>query len=167
MTTSQLSPTTRAILAGGLAAGVLDGVDAIVAFKAVLGLGPVAIYQFVASGMLGSSAFSGGIPAALVGLGVHFLIAFTAAAVFVLASRRIPELRRHWLAAGAAFGLGVYVVMTYVVIPLSQIPPSPFSLPLFLNGVIGHALFVGLPIAWSAARFAPAASEELEAAHAH
>jgi len=143
----------RAIAMGGLAAGVLDAIDAVVAFKAVLGFDPVPIYQFVASGMLGPRAFAGGTATALVGLGIHFLIAFSAAAVFVLASARWRGLVRHFAGAGMLYGVGVFVVMSYVVIPLSRIPAAPFSLPLFLNGIIGHALLVGLPIAYAAKRY--------------
>lgn len=137
----------RSILVGGLAAGILDALDAIVAFKVVLGFDPVPIYQFVASGLLGPSAFSGGWSAALLGLVVHFAIAVAAAAVFTLASVRVPALRRHAVASGAGFGVAVWAVMNLVVIPLSRIPASPFSLPLLLNGILGHALLVGIPIA--------------------
>jgi hypothetical protein len=147
------SPVVRAIVTGGLLAGVLDAVDAIVAFKLVLGFDPVPIYQFVASGMLGPSAFQGGLATAGVGLAVHFLIAFSAATAFVVASARVPVLLRSHVASGAAFGVGVWAVMNLIVIPLSKIPPSSFSLPLFLNGIIGHALFVGLPIAYAARRY--------------
>ncbi len=153
----------KAILAGGLAAAILDAVDAIVAFKVVLGFDPIPIYQFVASGMLGPSAFSGGIASALVGVAVHFTVAFSAAAAFVLASRRLPILRERFLASGAAFGVGVYMVMNYVVIPLSRIPPSPFSLALFLNGIIGHALLVGIPIAYAARRLLSTSTSEARA----
>jgi hypothetical protein len=37
--------------------------------------------------------------------------------------------------------------MNYVVIPLSLIPSAPFNLVLFINGMFGHALLVGLPSA--------------------
>lgn len=43
--------------------------------------------------------------------------------------------------------------MNFLVL-LSAVPKSPFSLPLSLNGVFGHAIFVGLPIAWFARRSA-------------
>lgn len=142
----------RAIVAGGLVAGVLDALDAIVAFKLVLGFDPVPIYQFVASGALGPAAFSGGLATAALGLAIHFVIAFSAAAVFTLASVRWRALVTRPAVTGAAFGVLVYLVMTHVVVPLSKIPASPFSLPLALNGVIGHALLVGLPIAVAARR---------------
>jgi hypothetical protein len=143
----------QAIAVGGLAVGVLDAVDALVAYKLAYGMSPLAIYQFVASGLLGQQAYAGGVPAALLGLLVHFLIAFTAAAVFVLASERLPRLRREAVAWGLSYGVVVFLVMGFLVIPASRIPPSTPTLPLLLNGVIGHALLVGLPIALAARRY--------------
>ena len=116
---------------------MLDAVDALVAYKLAFGMTPVAIYQFVASGLLGQAAYAGGAATALLGLAMHFLVAFSAAAVFVLASERLPQLRRDAVGWGLAFGVGVFVVMSFVVIPLSRIPASTPPLPLILNGVIG------------------------------
>jgi hypothetical protein len=143
----------QAIVAGGLLVAVLDGLDAVLAYKLAFGMTPVAIYQFVASGLLGQAAYAGGMATALLGLAIHVLIAVSAAAVFVLASERLPQLRRHSVRWGLGFGVAVFVVMGFVVIPLSRIPASPPSLPLLANGVLGHALLVGLPIALAARRF--------------
>lgn len=142
----------RATVKGGLVAGLLDAVDAIIAFKLVLGLAPIPIYQFVASGIVGSKAFTGGLATAALGLAIHFLIAFTAAAVYNVAALRMTALKARYASCGLAFGFFVYAFMNYLVIPLSAIPPSSFSLPLFINGVAGHALLVGLPIAFFASR---------------
>jgi hypothetical protein len=46
----------------------------------------------------------------------------------------------------------VFFFMNYGVLPLSAVGSAPFSLGMFLNGVFGHALFVGLPIALFAKR---------------
>jgi hypothetical protein len=46
-------------------------------------------------------AFQGGLATAALGLGLHFFIAFTAAAVFYAASRKLPTLQRHGLIWGA------------------------------------------------------------------
>ena len=147
------SGRVKAILVGGLVAAVLDAVDALVAYRLAFGMTPAAIYQFVASGLLGKAAFARGAPTALLGLGIHFLIAFTVAAMFVLASERLLWLRRDPVGWGLVYGLLVFLVMNIVVIPLSRIPASPLSLPLLLNGAIGHALLVGLPISRAARRF--------------
>ena len=143
----------QAIVAGGLLVAVLDAADALVAYKLAFGMSPVAIYQFVASGLLGKGAFAGGVGTALVGVAVHLLVAFTAATVFVLASERLPFLRRDAVGWGLGFGVAVFLVMNLVVIPLSRIPASVPTLPLLINGVVGHALLVGLPIALSARHY--------------
>ena len=143
----------RAIVAGGLVAAVLDAADALVAYKLAYGMSPLVIYQFVASGLLGKAAYAGGAASALLGLAVHFLVAFTAATVFVLVSERFPGLRRAAVGWGLAFGVGVFAVMSFVVIPLSRIGASVPPPPLVVNGVLAHALLVGLPIALAARRF--------------
>jgi len=151
--TSPVRSLVSAVLVGGSAVAVLDGLDAIAAFGLVLGLDPVQIYQYVASGMLGPDAFTGGVPTALLGVAVHCLIAVAAASAFSFAALRAPRLVERPALSGSLFGVSVFVFMNYVVTPLSLAPPSEFSLPLFLNGVLGHVVFVGLPIAYAARRY--------------
>lgn len=88
---------------------------------------------------------------------LHFVVAFCIATVYYLAARNIPFLVRLPVASGLVFGVLAHLVMKYVVIPLSAIGTvAPYTLPNFLNSVIGHALLVGLPVAliatWSAKR---------------
>ena len=72
--------------------------------------------------------------------------------MFVLATRRSEILKIHAVLAGLLYGTAVYFFMNYLVLPLSAVAASTFHLGLFLNGVIGHALFVGLPISLFARR---------------
>jgi predicted permease len=144
----RMRPAARAILGGGLCAGILDAVDAVVFFRAT----PLRVFQSIARGLLGSSAFDGGLATAALGVFLHFLIATTAAAVYWAASRRLRLLVRHPVACGLGYGVAVYFFMNYVVLPLSLAPAAAFRWPAFLNGVIGHALLVGLPIALIARR---------------
>lgn len=160
--TSRRGAAIRAVVVAGAVVGILDGIDAVVALRLALGLDPVTIYQFVASGALGPSAFRGGLATALLGVFVHFVIAFAAAAVFTAAATRIDALTQHYAVSGLAYGVGVYFFMNYVVIPLSKIPASAPSLALFLNGVIGHALLVGVPTAYFARRYLAAESRSAE-----
>lgn len=149
------SPLTipKAILWSGLVAGVLDATDGVIAFG-FKDLNPIQVLQYIASGLLGPSSFEGGLGTAALGTIFHFFVAFVAAAVYVLASRRIPALNRRPILFGLLYGVAVYFFMNYLVLPLSAVAPSPFSFGLFLNGVIGHAVFVGLPIALYARRAA-------------
>ena len=142
----------KPILFAGLVVGILDGIDAIIAYKLVLGFDPVPIYQFVASGLLGQSAYLMGATSFLIGVAVHFLVAFTASAFYFAAATKLAWLNQNAFLSGIVYGIGVWTFMNFVVTPLSQIPASPFNLALFINGVVGHALFVGLPISLIARR---------------
>lgn len=136
---------------GGLVAGVLDAVDSVVAFG-LKGQNPIQVLQYVASGLLGTSAFHGGLATAGLGALLHFFISFVVAAVFYAASLKLSVLYRKPLAYGFVYGAAVYLFMNYVVLPLSAVPKTPFSLSLFLNGVVGHGLLIGFVIAWFAQR---------------
>jgi uncharacterized membrane protein YagU involved in acid resistance len=141
----------QAIVWSGIVVGVLDALDGVVAFG-LLGMNPMQVLQYIASGALGPSAFQGGWATAGLGVLLHFFIAFVVAAIYVLASRFAHALRLQPVAWGLLYGALVYLVMTYGVLPLSAVGKSAFSPGLFLNGIIGHALFVGLPIALYARR---------------
>jgi hypothetical protein len=136
----------RAILYGGLAAGVLDALDATI-FNVLRGVSAMRVWQYVASGALGRASFGGGLKTAAFGLSLHFLIASILAGIYYGASLYLPILLRWALMWGLVYGVAVYFVMNYVVTPLSAAPPLTFALAPFINGVAGHALLVGLPIA--------------------
>lgn len=138
----------QTILYGGLIIGILDNLDANIALGLLKGLSPLRILQTIASGLLGPAAYRGGVTTALLGVALHFLIAFTVATVYWFASRRVTGLRSHPIVWGMLYGVGVYLVMNFVVLPLSAMAHGPFSLPIFMNGIIGHAFLVGLPIGW-------------------
>lgn len=147
------------ILYGGLAVGILDGLFALVFYALIRGANPMRIFQTVAGGILGrSTAHEGGTKTFLLGVLLHFVVATCIAAVFYLASRMLPVLIRHAVVSGLLYGMAAYLVMNYVVVPLSAIrrSPGPIRLPIFLTEIIGHALLVGLPIALLARRSAKA-----------
>ena len=142
------------ILYGGLVVGVLDGLFALIYYGLILGAKPMRIFQSVASGLLGRASFEGGTPTFLLGILLHFVVAACITAIYYAASLKLPVLIRHAVVCGLIYGLISYLGMNYVVIPLSAVGPRQFSLPVFLTAIIGHALFVGLPIGlitrWSA-----------------
>ena len=142
------------ILYGGLAVGILDGLFALIFYGLILGIKPMRIFQPVASGLIGKTSFEGGVPTLLLGILLHFVVASCIAAVYYAASLKFPVLINQAVVCGLIYGMIAYLGMNYVVIPLSAVGPRGFSLPIFLTGIIGHALLVGLPIGlltrWSA-----------------
>ena len=147
----QALTNVQAIFWGGLIAGVLDAIDGVIAYG-TQGLNPIQVLQYIASGALGKSAFQGGLVTAALGAVFHFSIAWLVATIFVLASQRLEILKTHAVLAGLLYGAAVYFFMNYLVLPISAVASTTFQLGLFLNGVIGHAIFIGLPISLFARR---------------
>ncbi len=143
----------KAALWGGLVAGAVDIIYACVFSYLRSGVTPDGVLKFVASGLIGiEGARAGGSAAAALGLFLHFLIAVIAAALYVLASVRLPVLREKAVAAGAVFGVLMYLAMNYVVAPLSLAPHKLPGLTLAMyTGVLVHILF-GVIIAVAARR---------------
>jgi hypothetical protein len=150
---------TRALVVGTLAVGVLDILDAFVFFGLRSGAQPIRILQSIASGVLGRDAYQGGIFAAMLGLFLHFVIAFGVVAVYLAATRLIPALNRRPVLSGLMYGVVVYAVMNLIVVPLSAaaLGSGPTPLVVRVNGVLIHVLGVGLPAALVAARVKQAA----------
>jgi hypothetical protein len=147
-----MSGPLEAIVWGGAACAILDGVAASVQF-ALKGIEPLRIWQGVASGVLGETAFRRGWASGSLGLLLHSVIAFTATAVFVEACPRLPFLAQAWWISGPLYGVLVFLVMNLIVVPLSARPKRPASSQVIIVQLIVHVLFVGLPIAMAANRF--------------
>jgi hypothetical protein len=145
------------ILYGGLVVGILDGLFALVFYWLILGVQPVRIFQSIAAGLLGRASYEGGTQTFLLGLLLHFVVATCIAAVYYAASLKLPVLIRHPVASGVVYGMLAYLVMNYVVIPLSAIGSRPSPPPgVFLPALAAHAFLVGLPVALLARRSAQA-----------
>lgn len=148
------TPPSRAFAAiflGGLLAGLFDITQAFVGFG-LLGARPFRILQHIAGGIFGVRAYQMGWTSAVLGFLLHFTIAFTAAAVYYLASRKIGMLIDRPVLSGLIYGELVFLFMYFVVLPLSAWGPAQFNIVTYLTGPIGHPLLVGLPIALSVQR---------------
>jgi uncharacterized membrane protein YagU involved in acid resistance len=90
---------------------------------------------------------------AALGLACHYVIAFSAATAYYVASRRLPVLQQHAVVCGVLYGVAVYFFMNRVVVPLSAARRSPFSWEMMFIGVAIHIFCIGLPIALLVRRF--------------
>ena len=150
-TIATTSPTTRNSLLrlsviGGFICGTADVIIYHWFVQNVLGGVPlITLYQYIASGALGESAFAGGIPTALLGVLFHFIFSIVIAGVFILGVDRIPLLRRHIIPGSLLYGFGVFIVMNMIVTPLSATPPLPTpTTSELLVTIIVHILVAGL-----------------------
>jgi hypothetical protein len=141
----------RTIGITGLIVGAMDITAAIIQATS-RGATAMRLLQFVASGLIGQKAFQGGAGTAALGLGLHFVIAFTLVTVFYIASRSFIFLRRYAVVSGLVYGLIVFGVMNLIVLPLSAARPR-HSLTGDLIQIGIHMFIIGLPTSLLVRRF--------------
>ncbi len=153
----------KAILAGGLIAGMLDIVYACTVSFLADGVSPLRVLQYIAGGLVGlAHSMQGGLATAILGLALHFGITLGMAAIFVAATRWLPQVQRWPIVAGVFYGLATWVAMNFVVVPLSAIGDRPQSPNWQMIGQIAaHIFLVGIPIALAARRVTDAARHRL------
>ncbi|MGB9429458.1 MAG: hypothetical protein WCC11_06215 [Gammaproteobacteria bacterium] len=114
-------PVLTAILLGGLIGGTIDIGSAALINR----FSPVVILHAIASGLIGKASFSGGAATAFLGLLLQWSMALLIAAIYMTATARIPGMRRRWRSTGIIAGVVIFIVMNYVVVPLSAAPFRP------------------------------------------
>jgi hypothetical protein len=137
-----------AIAVGGLVAGALDITQACILFGWDIPL-------LIAGGLLGQRAFNGGAPTYVLGVLLHFFIAFSFAAFYYAVSRKLGFLKEHALVCGLFYGAAVEEVMRLIVLPLCALHArGPYQLHDLIQGLLVHMVVVGLPISFSVRWFA-------------
>jgi hypothetical protein len=152
---SPSQPVLKAMAACILIAGTLDMSDALI-FYGIRGVPAQRLLQVIASGLIGASALKHGLSAAALGLAIHYCITTAWSAIFIVASLRLQALRRFAVVSGLLYGLLIYAVMNYVVLPHTKVVGhAPFRVATFVNGVAALVFCMGLPIAIITRRFLP------------
>jgi hypothetical protein len=143
-----------AALCGGLVAGTLD-----IGMAALLNsVSPLVALLFIASGILGKTAYHAGLAGVLLGLGLQWVMSLVIAAIYIFGSRRLTLaknlLKNSWALGGVLYGFAIFFVMSYIVVPFSAAVPKPvFTLQTFAENLLAMTVF-GLIIAFFAHRFA-------------
>ena len=152
--TSQSRPTfTRAVLTTGLIAGTLDILAACLSAYIQRGMTPEKLLQFVASGLFGADAFTGGAKMAVAGLIMHFMIATSWTLLYYLLYPRLNILQKNKFVSGIIYGAFVWVMMNRLILPFTAIPKSPFNLTSAFIGMVILMLMIGMPNAFRAQRY--------------
>jgi hypothetical protein len=141
----------RAIVTAGLVVGVLDISSAFVIWWQ-RGVASQRGLQGIAAGFLGGNSYEGGMATAGLGLALHFFVAFVVVSVFYLASRKIPFLKKQPLVSGAFYGIGVYIVMYWFVLP-TAFPTFRHRLWNELLAIAIHISLIGWPTAFIVRRY--------------
>lgn len=129
-----MTSDTRAAIKATACAGFTAGTIDIGAACLINWLSPVVILHAIASGVLGRPSFHGGAASAVLGLFLQWGMALVIAGVYVAAARRLPWLTRRWIATGIVYGFVIFVIMNYLVVPLSAAaPPHYFTMQHLLH----------------------------------
>lgn len=138
----------KTILFAGFVGGLGDILYAFTVWG-IRGVSPVRIAQSIAGGWLGrDAAVAGGLSTAALGMVSHFGICIGAAALYYWVAARWRFLVERPYVSAFAFGIGMYITMVYVIVPLSA---APGGFPKFgwnmLVALFPHIFLVGIPFA--------------------
>ena len=148
-----------------LLTGVLDGLFSSALAQFAYGSSVTRLFQGVAATVFGNSATEKD-SMAIVGVLMHFGVAFAWSAIFLVVYERSAWLRSAVASplgvvkVAAVFGPLVWVVMSFVVIPALTGRPPAITFRWWVQ-FFGQAVFVGLPIVAMIAR--PRQRERLNA----
>jgi uncharacterized membrane protein YagU involved in acid resistance len=152
-----LAPAPRGwvapVLCGGLLSGATDLTYACTYHGFVSNVPPVRIFQSIGSGLLGKASFEMGYTSATIGFIAHFVILIIAAGIFNAARRRFAYLRDHAYVSGMIFGVGIWLTMNYIVVPLSAAPHFKSTTVGALSDFAVHVLLLGPAISLVAKYF--------------
>lgn len=141
------------VLLGGLLVAAADIAFATTYWFSWTAAGLLEVFQAIAVGVLGKASFEGGVATALLGAGLQWFMAAMFVLVYALVGRRVPALLRRPFVYGLPYGLVLYVVMNFVVMPLSRVGASPsLEHPGRLVPVVVAHLVFGVASAWFAGR---------------
>ncbi|MBC7848830.1 MAG: hypothetical protein H7Y31_03800 [Chitinophagaceae bacterium] len=136
------------IATAGLVAGFLDGAAAAIQFYINTGKNPSIVFKYISSAIIGKEAFAGGTGMVVLGIFLHLLIACIFAALFYVAYVRIRWMQKNVWASGVLYGVIVWTIMNYLIVPMSKIgPPAAFDWQKAMVSMLIIIFCVGLPIA--------------------
>jgi uncharacterized membrane protein YagU involved in acid resistance len=123
-----MSSSAKTILLSGFVAGALDILAAIIVYSVIMNkVTATQILQGIAAGVFGKDAYTGGTLMVFRGLLFHFIIAYCFAIGYFILFPYLPFFRKKKILSGLLYGIFVWLVMNFVVIPLSNAYHAPFK----------------------------------------
>jgi uncharacterized membrane protein YagU involved in acid resistance len=107
-----------------LLASVAAGIPDVFAAAALSRASPGKVLQMIASGVLGEASYTKGSASMVLGLGLQITMSFVIALIYNIAFSQVPSLRRSPLMFGALYGVAIFVVMNFMVVPISRAHPK-------------------------------------------
>ena len=144
----------KVVLLTGLLAGTLDIISAILVAYLTSGRVPYKIFHYISSGVLGKEkAYAGGFEMVILGLFLHFLIAYIFTVFYFWIYPKVGFLSINKVVSAILYGAFMWVVMNKVVLPLSRVPQGKFDWTQAIIGLTVLIVMLGLPIAFNAHKY--------------
>ncbi len=139
------------ILKAWLIAGTLDISCALLYYYIKTGNDPLNVLTYVAKTALGQELLNNKPILCVMGLLIHFVIAFGWTIIFFWLYPKLKLLQGNKVITGLVYGLFIWLVMTLVVVPLRTSPLGTLNMPHLKieNSIIGAVILmlaVGLPV---------------------
>ena len=151
-----MSSMPRRVVRAWLSLGVVDLLWAI-ALSLCYGRPAMSAFTGVAAVALAPEWMPALTPSAALGVALHFGVAFTWATIYLVLQHRsswlahVTSTRRGQSAIGMVYGPFIWLVMSWLVIPLMTGDP-PVVTGRWAIQLAGHMFFVGLPVVLGAGR---------------
>jgi hypothetical protein len=156
-----------AVAIATITVATLDASEDLLYCKFFLHVTPRELFQYIASALLGpAKAVSLGWPSASLGVILHIGVSFLVVLAYFFLSRKFEMFRTRPFVMGPVFGIAVYCLMHYLVLPLTAVPKVVHSSKDFelANQLFAHIFMIGIPAAFLVTRFG--ASPRTNATHA-
>lgn len=142
------------IIKAGAIVGTLDILSAFIYYCIKTGETKfLDILKYIASGIFGKEAFSGGNMMIAAGLILHYIIAFSFTIFFFWLYPKTPVLSKNKILTGIIYGTFNWMVMNFIVVPSSNIPHRPFNIANAVINVIILIVCIGIPLSFMANNF--------------
>ncbi len=140
------------VLRAGLLVGTLDILAACIQYTLNTRQEPSAVLRFIASGVFGTDAFSGSSLMVVAGIIFHYIIALGFSYLFFMIYPKLNALFRNNILSGIFYGIFIWCVMSFIIVPLSNTPALPFSYSGVIISILILICCIGIPLALIAGR---------------
>lgn len=131
-----------------LLVAVLDIIAAMLSFYLSTGKSPAIVLKFIASAVVGSDAYTGGLTSMLLGMVLHFLVAFLFTLFFFLVYKPLALYRYNVYLVGILYGMFIWLVMNKLVLPITPVMQQPFKWVEAGRAMLILITMIGLPLAF-------------------
>ena len=136
------------ILKAGLLVGTLDIAAAFLNFYIKTGKNPTIVLKYIASAALGKTTAYDPTLVILLGLLLHFIIAFAFTVFFSMIADRLWRWFKNIYLIAVLYGIFIWIIMNLLVVPNSLAPKIPLTWSNSLLNVVILIICIGFPLSY-------------------